>query len=58
MKRVDAREPAVLAELGEIDAGEDADRRADERRDADDERRCRRSRWRARPPSPAAASSA
>ena len=36
MKRVDARDPAVLAVLGEIDAGEDADRRADERRDADD----------------------
>ena len=32
MKRVDAAEPAALAVLGEVDAGEDADRRADQRR--------------------------
>src|SRR5690242_14387410 len=33
-----AREPAVTPELGEVNAGEDADRRADERRRADDQR--------------------
>ena len=31
MKRVAGREPAAAAEFGEIDAGQDADRRADQR---------------------------
>ena len=33
MKRVAGAEPAALAEFGEIDAGHDADRRADQGRD-------------------------